>query len=190
MEKLKLEETSPSRSSKTNIIRAKFEFAGYPNDSSLEYFEAILDTVRQMGFDPKEVIFTGIHDVGSKKTDVFLPHRTIYGMNEAAWRQIIKVPDSLAAATYAHQGDNPRLVLYDRKQLATAASTDLSIGSEGEDIIHHYDSGERMLHSNITKLDDLADMSPDEPVSETLIHKDDPSKTPRDAVLGIIELLN
>jgi hypothetical protein len=160
------------------IPEGHFQAEGYLSDGSEEYLDQFLTSVEEMGLNPKELIFSGFDGTPLKHGWPPSKHLTIFGMNEAGWRQATKGLDA-NPAEYASGWPTPCIGLYDKKLLAEAYTYDFP--EEVKD-------DERLDLNNVKKGRDLSGVNNEEALEEAFIHKDYPVRTPDDALLGVIFL--
>lgn len=167
---------SPEKSKK-KIPEIRFKPEGYVSSGSKEFLDGFLETLQAKGFEPENLVFSGFDGALPAKSEPASEH--IFGMNEAGWRGAIKHFVS-NPADYAEGWDTPCIGLYDRTDLAEIYSADfLSDYEEAQD---------RIKLENIVVGERLADLEPDVPIKEGLVHKDFPEGSPTDALVGLVYL--
>lgn len=160
------------------FIEADFKPEGYVSDGSMEYFEQLSAALEKLGYDPKNLIYSGFDGTPLKHGWPPSKHPTIFGMNHTGWLRAARGTDN-NPAEYALNWPIPCIGLYDRSQLAEAYTYDLP-----EDL----EEDSRLDLANIKRGRNLDEIDTDEALEEAFIHKDYPNKTPDDALLGVIYL--
>ena len=174
---------SPETKKPNKPAEIHFKPEGYTPPDSIEFFEQLVGKLREAGFNPDEIIYSGADAsyLFEKDGSVKRPN-AIFAMNETGWVRAAKSHETTPAG-YADSGDEPRIALYDRSQLAHAYS-------------YHVDQDESDYYApipitDIVPGDALAGRPSSEVINEVVIHKDypqNPDASPTDALLGIVFL--
>lgn len=162
---------------KPKIRELHFKPEGYVSSGDVEYLDGLLEHLRANGFDPDKLVFSGFNGVALTKGVTVESHPSIYMMNEAAWRNSIKLGIS-NPAEYADGWEVPCVGLYDRDQLVHIYSSTMNID----------DPEDRIELRDIVPGDALSDQPPSTPIEEAVVHKNYPGSTPSDALVGIVYL--
>lgn len=163
---------------KPKIRELHFKPEGYTSSSDIEFLEEFLGFIKDKGFNPDKVVFSGFDGTPLVKGEPLPQHPSIYMMNEAAWRNSIKMGIS-NPAEYADGWEVPCVGLYEREQLAHVYSSKMHLDDPIED---------RIELSDVVLGDLLADQPPEIPIEEAVVHKNYPEGSPTDALIGIVFL--
>ena len=108
----------------------------------------------------------------------------IFAKNEAAWLQAIE-HNTLNPAQYAENYDVPCIGLYDKNQLTEAYDYKTDTVEEDAD-----GTVDRTVISGVQIGRWLRDMTPDELISEAVVHVDYPDGSPTDALVALVFIEN
>ena len=159
------------------ITKLHFRPEGYPSSGDVEFLTSFLEKIRASGFEPDNLIFSGFDGTPVTRGKTIPRHLSIFGMNEAGWRNAIKGLDD-TPADYAEGWDTPCIGLYDKFQLAEVYHSE---------ILNDYkDTESRIELGNVVIGEYLSDLGPDVPIEEALVHKDFPEGSPTDALVGLV----
>ncbi len=159
------------------IKEIHFKPEGYIADSGVEFLDQFIARLRAEHLNPDDLIFSGFDGLSISKGEALPRHPSIFGMNEAAWREAARL-DDMNPAVYTRGSDKPCIGLYDRSQLAWAYSYGIKDGSIDD----------RMVLNNIVLGENLVELSPDVPVEEAIVHIDYPHRFPDEALVGLVFL--
>lgn len=165
------------RRKQKNIRQLRFKPEGYVSPGDTEFLDELLDTLKASGFDPEGLVFSGFDGTEAAKGQPMPKYSYIFAMNEAGWKAAVKDHEE-NPAEYAEGWDTPCIGLYDRGQLTHVYSSN----------IDQKDLDERVELTNIKLGDNLADLPPETPVQEAVVHKDYPNASPSDALVGVVFL--
>lgn len=154
-----------------------FKPEGYKSSGDAEYLEGLLDKLKNEGFEPQTLVFSGFDGTQVAGGEQLPRYPYIFGMNEAAWRQAIKYREA-NPAEYAQGWQTPCIALYDKQQLAQVYSS----------VMHLSEIEDRIELSGIDVGEPLSELDPGVPVQEALVHKDYPDGSPSDALVGLVYL--
>jgi hypothetical protein len=173
---------SPETKKSKKLTEIHFKPEGYVSTDGIEFLEQLVEKLRQeTNLNPDDLIYsgTGAEHLYNADGSVKRPN-AIFAMNETGWVRAAKDHETTPAG-YADSGDDPRIALYDRSQLAHAYSYRVD-----QDETDYY----APVHiTDIVPGDALAGRPSSEVVNEVVIHKDypqNPDASPADALLGIV----
>jgi len=161
------------------IPQLHFKAEGYISSSDVEFLEHFLNFLKDKGFKPEDLIFSGFDGTSVAKGESIQRHPIIFGMNEAGWREAIRTLEG-NPAEYAESWDTPCVGIYDKSQLAEVYSSEMLADQE--------DINSRIEHSEVVLGEYLSDLDPATPFEEALAHKDYPNGSPTDALVGLVYL--
>lgn len=172
---------SPENKKPSKVPEIHFKPEGYVSTDDIEFLEQLVEKLRENGLNPDDLIYSGMDASHLYEADGTVKRPSaIFAMNETGWVRAAKSHGSTPAG-YAAGGNNPRIALYNRNQLAHAYSYKL-----------HQDEKDYNAPITITDIvpgDALAGRPQSEVVEEVVIHKDYPQNqdaSPTDALLGVV----
>ena len=160
--------------SQAQVLHIKPE--GYYSPGDPEFLEQFLQFLRDAGFNVKNLFFSGHDGTGVNSAQDVPRYQYIFGMNEAGWREAIRIRES-NPAEYAEGFDTPCIGVYDAGQLCEVYNSAISQEAESED---------RVELEDITLGERLQDLPPDRPVNEAVVHNNFPDGSPTDASVAYV----
>jgi len=157
---------------------------GYVSDTGEEFYQQFADTLRNHGFEPLQLVFSGtdavlaLDEQGRPKPSP----EAVFGMNEVGWLDAAKHHD-MTPASYADKenGEHPCILLYERSQLAEAKTYDVHM-------VDKEDPTSGVRATNVVPGTKLEDLPIEKIVNEVVIHKDFPDALPSEAMVGLVYL--
>ena len=166
-----------SESLKHRVRKMHFKPEGYVSSGDIECLKIFLEKIGAWGFEPDDLVFSGFDGASILRGEPIPQHPSIYAMNEAGWRMAIKGLEA-NPAEYAEGWETPCIGLYDKSQLAEVYSADFLNDFD--------DMDSRVELGNVSISQYLADLGPEVPVEEALVHKNYPEGSPIDALVGLV----
>lgn len=152
-----------------------FKPEGYLSGGEAEFLDQLLEILKKEGFSPDELVFSGFDGREVAKGLPMPRHLSIFVMNEAGWRNALKYKET-NPAQYAESWGTPCIGLYAKDQLTLVYSATMDIENKDDRV----ELGDVKLGSP------LAEMAPNDPIEEAIVHKDYPDGSPTDALLGLV----
>ena len=186
---------------KQKIPELHFKPEGYISSDSAEFLDEFLGFLRSKGLDPESLVFSGFEGKSIAKGEPLPRDPSIYGMNEAGWREAIRLHEENPAG-YAKGWYVPCIGLYDRDQLShlyphesvnhpinieETGLTQVEVGGNVYDVdgVPEF-IDKRIEFTSADPGEPLANLPPDLLVKEEVAHIDFPEGSPTDALVSLV----
>lgn len=167
---------------KQKVPELHFQPEGYVDPDDVEFLEQFLAWLEAQNIPTENLVFTGLD--GDKLYDrdgSMRRPQALFGMNQTGWRHAIETRQTTPAGYVKKDADVPLIALFDANQLMEPKTYSIH---QDED----YLSPAEIVDINPGKPEDQKLVTPDDLVDEVVIHRDFPSASPTDALVGIVHI--
>lgn len=163
---------------KSKIPELHFEPEGYTTSGDPEFLDQLLEYLRSSGYDPDNLLFSGIEGKEISGGKDIPRHGGVFAMNQAGWRKALNLKEANPAMYAAKKADVPCIALYDRDQMAHIYNHSIHQEEDGSNAPIEID--------DIEIGDALADLPLGDVVEEAVTHRYYPNALPADALVGLV----
>ncbi|HUA13271.1 MAG TPA: hypothetical protein VL989_02110 [Candidatus Sulfotelmatobacter sp.] len=169
-----MSDTPEKQTKQTPVLHMRPE--GYFSATDPELLDQLKKELEEGGVIVSNPLFSGFDGAGIRSARDVPRTDAIFGMNEAGWREAIKLHEP-NPFEYAEGYDVPCIGVYEGNELSEIYASDIDQDS---------DLSERIQLSDIEIGENLSSMPTNQPVREAVVHRHYPEGSPVDALVALV----